>query len=231
MKVSTPAKPRRVVCFGDSVTGPHPDQSQTYQENYLKYSDILQGLLSAAYPTDYWEVVNRGWAGSKASGGIDHPDAATRSQSEILPLHADVVTVLIGGNDMSPTSPGTHGTCGEALMKLGETLKNVPLVCVMLYPPPVTRPDQEANAWHHLVHANPFLTRMAERYGFPILDLGPPLLEASRRHGHGLVADPVDGVHLKPMGEMAVALSILRFLSIQSVPFALEGAARGRCSA
>jgi len=224
MKVSAPAKPRRIVCFGDSITGPHPDQSRTYQEKFLKFSDILQGLLSAAYPAENWEVVNRGWAGSKASGGIDHPDAATRSRSEILPLHADAVTVLIGGNDMSPASPGTHGTCGEALMKLGETLANIPVVCVMLYAPPVTGPDQEASAWHHLVRANPFLITMAERYGFSILDLGPPLLEAARLHGHSLVAEPADGIHLRPMGEMAVAMSIFQFLSIQCVPCALERA-------
>ncbi len=209
-----------MVCFGDSITGPDPDQSRTYQERFLKFSDILQGLLGAAYPAEDWEVINRGWAGSKASGGIDHPDAATRSRSEILPLHSDVVTLLIGGNDMSPASPETHGTCGEALMNLGETLKNIRVVCVMLYAPPITGPDQEAKAWHHLVRANPFLIRMAERYGFSNLDLGPPLLEASRLHGHCLIADPVDGIHLRPMGEMAVAMSIFRFLSIQCVSFA-----------
>ncbi|MEI8309309.1 MAG: hypothetical protein WCH98_00995 [Verrucomicrobiota bacterium] len=67
---------------------------------------------------------------------------------------------------------------------------------------------------------------MADRCGFSILDLGPPMLAAARLHGHSLIADPFDGVHLRPMGmgEMAIAMALFRFISIQCVPFAFERA-------
>jgi lysophospholipase L1-like esterase len=35
-----------------------------------------------------------------------------------------------------------------------------------------------------------------------------PLVAAARRHGRGSVANPVDGVHLQPRGEMVFARTI-----------------------
>ena len=155
-----------------------------------------------------WEVINCGWAGSKASGGPDHPNAATRSLTEILPLEPEIVTVLIGGNDMSPGSPATHGTCEDALMALGGTLVEVQKVCVMLYPKSMPDPTSDATAWHHLPLANPYLTKMAGRYGFHVLDLDPVFRQASRLHCREQLFDPADGVHLRPMGELIVASAL-----------------------
>ena len=209
---------RRIVCFGDSITGPHPSQARSYQSGFLKYSDILQCLLNSGLAAPAWEVINCGWAGSKASGGPDHPNADARSRTEILPLEPEIVTVLIGGNDMAPSSPATHGTCEDALMALGKTLTEVQKVCVMLYPQAMPDPANQATAWHHLSQANPFLKNMAERYGFSILDLDPVFRLAAKHHCRGQLFDPVDGVHLRPVGELIIASSLSRLINIWQEP-------------
>ena len=201
---------RRIVCFGDSITGPHPDQKRTYQSGYLKFADILECLLNATNPEVPWQVINRGWAGCRASGGGDQPDAVTRSQTEILPLQPEIVTVLMGANDMAVGSPTTPAACEFALMSLGESLLTVKKVVVMLYAPPLPAPENEARAWHQGSLANPILKKMADHFGFLILDLGPLLVQAAERYGRDQIADPVDGVHLRPMGEIVVATALFR---------------------
>lgn len=210
----TPPKLRRIVCFGDSITGPHPSQAKSYQSGFLKYSDILECLLNAPLPVPEWEVLNRGWVGAKASGGPDHPGAVARASTEILPLEPDVVTVLIGGNDMVENSPEAHRACECALMALGEALRSVQRVIVMLYPHAMPAPEHEGAAWRHLELANPLLSEMAERLGFQTLDLRPVFQQVSEIHAGDQLLDPIDGVHLRPMGELAIAAALFHSIKL-----------------
>ena len=79
-------------------------------------------------------------------------------------------------------------------------------------------PANQATAWHHLSQANPFLKNMAERYGFSILDLDPVFRLAAKHHCRGQLFDPVDGVHLRPVGELIIASSLSRLINIWQEP-------------
>jgi lysophospholipase L1-like esterase len=98
-------------------------------------------------------------------------------------------------------------------MEFGGTLAAVQMVLVLLYPQAMPAPAGAAVAWHHLQLANPFLEKMAGRFGFPILDLSPVFQQASKVHAREQLVDPLDGVHLRPMGELAVASALFRIIT------------------
>ena len=50
--------------------------------------------------------------------------------------------------------------------------------------------------------------RQARRTGAELLDLGPPLKTAARRHPRTELVNATDGIHLNPRGEMVYARAI-----------------------
>lgn len=87
----------KIVCIGDSITD--FDRARPYGEGLnggigRSYVAIADGLLKAVDPSLHLRFINMG------IGGNTVRDLAARWQMDVLDLHPDYVTVLIGINDV-----------------------------------------------------------------------------------------------------------------------------------
>lgn len=199
------ARPFTVVCLGDSITGCRP--GEPYRHLYLKWCDLLELMLEARLGPGAAHVVNAGHAGDRTvpSGGL--PGAAARLRPQVLAERPDLVLVLLGANDCAPDAPGGGDPAALAarLEAIGrEILGAGARLCFLLYPAP--RAADPATAWAHHLRANGPIAEAARRLGAPAIDLEPSFAEAERAGvPREALADPVDGVHLRPEGERAAA--------------------------
>jgi lysophospholipase L1-like esterase len=209
MTTSALAADLRVVCLGDSITGPGPVDSnpgtppeRPYLNQYAKYADLLQLVLETHLGAGNVEVFNRGWAGNTSS------QALARVDSSVVPLHPQIVTVLIGGNDFG-------GGVNDAAMKqlhtnltaIVDKLKKAGArVLLMEYATP--RADDMTNVWTHLNAGNPLIAQVAKEENVPTLELAPAFDAAAKTHPLAELASPHDGVHYNPYGEIVTARAI-----------------------
>jgi lysophospholipase L1-like esterase len=205
--ISHQATPLRVVCLGDSITGPNP--SLHYISQYPKYADMLQLVLETHLGTGNAEVTNRGFAGNTSA------QALARVDSEVIPLKPQIVTVLIGGNDFGG---GITDAAKDGLRKnLTEIIEKVKKaggkVLLLEYADP--KAEDMSKVWTHLNAGNPIIAEIAKKEGVPTLELAPAFNEAAKTHPLADLASPIDGVHLNPYGEIVVARSI--FFKLQQL--------------
>lgn len=209
MTVSPIAAPTlRVVCFGDSITGPHPETR--YLEHYLKWSDLLQLVLETHLGVGKVEVVNRGWAGSSSV------QAVARLDGEVLAVKPDIVVVLIGGNDF-----GNSADPRQAATNLHSNLTGIVdrtkasgiKILLVQYAEPKAA-DME-KVWRHLVDANPVIAEVGRQTNVPTLSLESAFAKAAETHGLEELVNSVDGVHLNPYGEVVLTRAV--FFKLQDM--------------
>ena len=212
--VAVPAFALRIVCFGDSITGPHPETR--YLENYLKWSDLLQLILETHLGPGKVEVLNRGWAGSTSA------QAVARFAGEVLALKPDIVIVLIGGNDFGNSTDPRQAArdLKHNLMSIVDGLRKAEgKVLLLQYAEP--KADQMEKVWRHLDAANPVIAEVARQERLPTLALAPAFAEAAKTHPQADLTNPVDGVHLNPYGEVVLARAVfLKLLDLNWVTVA-----------
>jgi lysophospholipase L1-like esterase len=101
------AQGRRVVFIGDSITDgnwgspysvkptsaerSHTDMNHIYGHSYVM---LIASDWQSRHPKSGYSFYNRGFSGHKL------PDLAARWQEDVLDLHPDVLSVLVGVNDM-----------------------------------------------------------------------------------------------------------------------------------
>ena len=202
----------RVVCFGDSITGHRPGVA--YQHQYLKYADLLGLMLSTHADEQRVETINSGYAGDATypHAGDGRPGAVARVKSDVLDREPSVVVVLIGGNDKVTDDASRQRTL-DNLKQIFKAITDAEhRLLVLQYPPALPDPDDDSRAWHQLSAKNDLIAEAAAAVKAPVLDLGPAMLAADKRYDRAELADPIDGVHLRPRGEMVVATAIYRKL-------------------
>ena len=213
------ATPFRVVCLGDSITGPGPDgtanqaalnlqtgvdpsQQQDYLASYPKYADMLGLVLETQLGQGKAQAINRGWA------GIDSTRTLARLDVAVFPLKPQVITILIGGNDFG------GGINDEVKARLHANLTAIVQKCkasgakVLLMEYATPRADDMSKVWTHLNKGNPIIAQVAKEEDVPTLELAPQFDEAAKTHPLAELAGKVDGVHLSPYGEIVTARSI-----------------------
>ena len=192
---------KRLICFGDSITGPHPETR--YLEHYLKWSDLLQLALETHLGVGAVEVLNRGWAGSNST------QAVARLDKDVLAVHPDVVVILIGGNDFDPAAE-REGRAVEFERNLTTIVRRMKeegtRVLLLQYAEP--RSDDMTKVWTHLNAGNGIISEVGNREGIPILSLETGFAEAAKTHPLAELINRIDGVHLNPYGEIVVARSV-----------------------
>jgi lysophospholipase L1-like esterase len=197
----------RVVCLGDSITGPMPNTH--YLDHYAKYADLLQFVLETHLGAGNAVVTNRGFAGNTST------QALARVDTEVVPLKPDIVTVLIGGNDFG------GGINDEVKKKLHENLTTIVdkikacggKVLLLQYADP--KADDMSKVWTHLNAGNPIIAQVAQEEKVPTLELAPAFREAAKTHPLAELASPIDGVHLNPYGEIVISRAI--FFKLQEL--------------
>jgi len=202
----------RVVCLGDSITGPNP--AMHYLDHYTQYADILQIILETHLGIGNVEVINRGFAGNTSA------QALARVDTEVTPLKPDIVTVLIGGNDY-----GAHGDPQlvgaqhrqNLLAIIGKVRKCGAKILLLQYADP--KADNMEKVWTHLNAGNPVIAQVAHDENVPTLELAPAFREAARTHPLADLASPIDGVHLGPYGVVLIARTVyFKLLDLGWIP-------------
>ena len=210
--------PSLVVCLGDSITGCRP--GDPYRHQYLKWGDLLELMLEARLGIGRARVLNAGHAGDATFPRGDCPGAMARLGPQVLDVRPDLVLALLGANDLSPDALAEMGgdVCRaqsrlrDNLVAIGRAaLSSGAAFCLLQYPLP--RAATPATAWGHHALANEPIADAARVLGVPCIAL-EPAFEAAERGGipREALADPVDGVHLRPEGERVVARTVFESL-------------------
>jgi lysophospholipase L1-like esterase len=147
----TQLEPGSVVLFqGDSITDAGRDRKQNGPNNGAGlgrgYPCLLAGMLLADHPAAQLNVYNRGISGNKV------PDLAKRWQEDAVALKPNVLSILIGVNDIWHKLGGRYdGTVGDYETGfrelLARTLKEIPGVRVIVCEPFVLRCGAVTEAW------------------------------------------------------------------------------------
>ncbi len=202
------ARPFRVVCFGDSITGDQP--GQPYLHQYLKWTDLLGLVLETHLGEGRAEVLNRGHGGDGTSPRGDRPGAVRRLESQVLDLKPDVAVVLIGGNNFAARNRDPEEIADELRRDLTAMVRRMKEagIRVLLVQYHTPKAEDMSRVWTHLDRANPIIAEVAAAEEVPTLELAPAFREAETRQPLHALTHPVDGVHLAPYGEIVVARAV-----------------------
>lgn len=204
---------RTIVCLGDSLTGPRP--GERYLEKYLKWPDLVQLGLDAALGEGRVSVINQGCAGDPSARVLAALD-------ERLLSHApEVAVVLIGANNYAG---GVDRAAASEAFKADLTAivdrAQAAGIRVLLLQYPRPRADNMDKVWIHADAGNGVIREVAAATGARVAHLGPAFDEAGLTQPLVELANPVDGIHLNPGGELLVARTVLAKLRELGWPLA-----------
>ncbi len=211
----------KVVCLGDSIT-----------QATDGYVTVMQNLLTAAYPERNIRLINAGIGGNKA------PDMLARLQRDVIAPAPDWVTINVGINDVwhgfydavgQPAYPQGDGPRGvpveeyeAALVRMVDALREATDAQVVLLTPTVIGEDVDnsdnvANA--RLKAYVAAMQRVAQSHQTYLVPTHDDFVRAIRA---GTSVNPdfrltTDGVHMNPVGNHVMALSVLYTLGFGTV--------------
>lgn len=124
---------KTIVFQGDSITDMNREKVSQRDQNHIhghSYVFLIAGALSFSSPETFGRVLNRGISGSRSY------DLPARWQTDTLDLRPDLISVLIGINDLlfpdahhiSPDPNGYHRTLLEIVSATRCALGSVPFV-------------------------------------------------------------------------------------------------------
>lgn len=203
---------KRILCQGDSITDfLRADESQYYMGS--GYVTMLAGKIALAHPGKY-EVVNRGISGNRVV------DLYARIKKDVINLKPDILTVLIGVNDVWHEIAHQNGVATEKYEKIlsmfvEEVKEALPDVKIILMEPFVLEGKDTAehmDCFAPVVAANArACRRVAEKF-----DLGfVPLQEKLRAFAEETSNEYVlfDGVHPAPAGHAIITEALFEELN------------------
>jgi len=182
---NTQLPPGSVVLFqGDSITDASRDRKSSGPNDPSGlgrgYPCLLAGALLADHPKDQLKVYNRGISGNKV------PDLAKRWQEDAVALKPDLLSILIGVNDIwHKLSGGYNGTVEDyqqgyrALLE--RTLKELPGVRIVVCEPFVLRCGAVNDRWFpEFDQRRAAARRVADELGLPLVPFQPMFDEATK---------------------------------------------------
>lgn len=204
---------QKLVCVGDSITEA-PDG----------YVSVMARMIAAAYPERAITVVNRGVSGNRV------PDMYARLERDVIAEKPDWVTVNVGVNDVwhgffdfdanveIPEGGGPNGVplkeYEETLVRLVQTLQERTHAGIILVTPTVIGEDPFTPANRMLEGYVEAMERTASALGVGICPMHSVFVETLAR---GKAVNPgftltTDGVHMNAVGNMLMAIALLRTL-------------------
>ena len=186
---------KRVICFGDSNTFGYDPRSYLGSQYPagVRWTGLLRGMG--------WEVVNYGQNGLRIPRESQFP-AITDLLRRTAP--ADVVTVMLGGNDLlNGLSAGETAARMEAMLRCMKEHKG-DAVLLLIAPPPLRLGD-----WVQTQKLIDESKRLAGLYRSLAGKLGIAFADA----GAWDVALTFDGVHFSPEGHAAFAKGLALVLT------------------
>lgn len=209
-------KNARLVCLGDSIT-----------ENPAGYVSVLHNLIMAGYPERNIVVVNSGISGHKA------PDMLARLERDVVNHRPTCVTINVGINDVwhgfatdpdgteHPMGDGPNGVALEryeaCLTQMVAQLRETTDAEIVFCTPTVIGEDVDNPDCLQNTRLQSYVTamkRVAALHSVLLAHTHEDFVQAIRA---GRAANPdyrltTDGVHMNPVGDCVMALSILAAL-------------------
>lgn len=192
----------KILCLGDSITDcGRLLSSPPLGEGYVRDLERLSALDGYS-----WQFYNRGTDGFTITRLLNYVS------NENLPLNVDLITLLIGINDMglmmnTRRTPEQQEKMMEIFFQqyeilLKQLLAHVPKL-ILMEPFLFSKPAEYLN-WFPLLNIMQEGIRMlSETYTLPYVPLQDFFMEAS--HTHGLSCITTDGIHLTGYGHELLA--------------------------
>jgi len=173
------ARHARVLFQGDSITD--GGRGRGADPNHILghgYAFIVAARNGAANPGQEWTFLNRGVSGNKVT------DLEVRWQADTLDLMPDVLSILIGINDLSTgVTAADYEAQYDALLL--RTRNALPKVTLILCEPFALPAGDLLKTWdtfgHELAARAATVRKLAERYSATFLPLQKVFDEATRR--------------------------------------------------
>jgi len=199
----------KVVCLGDSLTGPSP--GETYLDKYIKWADLLQLALESALGRGRVEVLNQGKAGDTSAGVLQHLD------ERLLRWQPDLTVIMISANNFSKDHAG-DASDAEVSARFKEDLKEIVgrakgagiRVLLLQYPDP--KAENMEKVWTHGNKGNPVIAEVGREEDVPVISLKSEFDAAAQKQPLACLASPVDGIHLNPGGELVLTRAVVEKL-------------------
>jgi lysophospholipase L1-like esterase len=169
----------RILFQGDSITD--GNRGRTEDPNHVLghgYVFIIAATYGAALPERHLTFINRGVSGNKVS------DLAARWDKETLAIKPDLLSILIGINDLTHDVPAEqYAQSYDAL--LDQTVKALPNVRLVLCEPfglPVGKRKENWEKYHaDLQERQAIVAKLAEKYHAPVVHFQKVFDDACQR--------------------------------------------------
>lgn len=196
----------RIVMFGDSITDMrHSREEQgsvfSYGSGYVFF--VAGELLSENF--DKYEIVNRGISGNRIV------DLYARIKADVWNLHPDVLSILIGVNDVwheidsqNGVEPDRYERIYRTIIK--ETQEKLPDCKIILIEPFVLKGSATEEKYDRFIQVKEYAGKVkaiAEDFNLPFVSLQEKFDEASSRYGVSKYL--YDGVHPDVAGAKLIA--------------------------
>jgi len=169
----------RILFQGDSITD--GNRGRTEDPNHILghgYVFIIAAKYGAAMPERHLTFINRGVSGNKVS------DLAARWEKDTLALKPDLLSILIGVNDLTHDVPAEqYEQSYDALLE--QTVKALPNVRLVLCEPfglPVGKRKDNWDKYHaDLLQRQAIVAKLADKYHAPVVHFQKVFDDACQR--------------------------------------------------
>ena len=198
-----------ILFIGDSITDVGRDR-QNSKDLGKGYPLMTAAYLLERYPELNLSFLNRGISGNKIT------DLASRWKEDCLALKPDIISILIGINDVWDNMDTNELSIQESVDKfefyyriLLETAKEQTKAQIVLIEPFVLKNPEEQGAWKiELEPRKQMIRKLANEYGADYIELDNKLNEFGKIWGNDYVSE--DGVHPKPAGHAIISKTWLK---------------------
>ena len=185
---------KTILFQGDSITD--AGRSRENDDNFgVGYATLVKGELGYEYPNQH-VFYNRGISGNRVT------DLYARIKADILNLKPDIMSILIGVNDVWHECKRQNGVDAEKYFKIYSMLieeikEELPYTKIMILEPFVLRESATEDYWEEF-HAEVLkravkAKEIAEKYNLPFISLQDKFDEAAKSAPNNYWL--FDGVH------------------------------------
>ncbi len=206
---------KKILFFGDSITdASRAKEVEIGEHGSLGFGYVMQiaGQIMPNNPTKY-TVINRGISGNRVV------DLYARIKSDVWNLEPDLLTVLVGVNDVWHEITKSNGVEIDRFeniydLMLKETINKLPKTAIVLMAPYVLKGSQTEEQWDRFLEVYEYakvVEGLAKKYGLHFIPLQPKFdLKAKE---FGATNYLVDGVHPGVVGAGLIANEWLEYVN------------------
>ncbi len=204
---------KRILFFGDSITDASREKEVAIGENGsygFGYVMQIAGQIMPKNPSKY-VVINKGISGNRIV------DLYARVKSDVWNLKPDVLTILVGVNDVWHEIKRCNGVEINRFeniydIMLKETIEKLPKMAIVLMAPYVLKGSQTEEQWDRFLEVYEYakvVEKLAKKYGLHFIPLQPKFDEATIENDATCYL--LDGIHPNVVGAGLIASEWLEY--------------------